>query len=206
MAPSHRPLAQQAAVLLRRAVTQLRGVVKPIPGQDVVESAPGQDDHREEQLLVEQLAAIAVELWRRPVIKFLPKLSADQGNLAHPRYFDLELQLIVWQSEDIQFNANMTSNHKLKHFARLLVCSYLVHMSPLHLKRVRARNSDWSMFAGGKQLQRHCKQAGAGLLFGLRCRQRLIQGGHRDGSAKIFQMKLFKLAQSLPATLEVRKT
>jgi hypothetical protein len=32
-------------------------------------------------------------------------------------------QLIVWQSEDIQFNTHMTAVDKLQRFALLLVCS-----------------------------------------------------------------------------------
>jgi hypothetical protein len=35
--------------------------------------------------------------------------------------FDLELQLIVWQSEDIQFNTHMTAVDKLQRFALLWV-------------------------------------------------------------------------------------
>lgn len=126
MAPGARrwtAATRHVAHLLHIAVTQLRDVVKPVPGQD---AASGQV---EEQLLAIRFAAVAVELWQRPVIEFLPSLTGKQWRPAHRNCFDLELQLIVWQSEDIQFNTHMTAVDKLQRFALLLVCSSVTAMS-----------------------------------------------------------------------------
>lgn len=126
MAPGARrwtAATRHVAHLLHMAVTPLRDVVKPVPGQD---AASGQV---EEQLLAIRFAAVAVELWQRPVIEFLPSLTGKQWRPAHRNCFDLELQLIVWQSEDIQFNTHMTAVDKLQRFALLLVCSSVTAMS-----------------------------------------------------------------------------
>lgn len=183
--------------MLRQAVTQLQDVVKPIPGQN---------DYPAEQMLAAELAEAAVELWQKPIVMFFPDLPVVSAeNPAHRRYFDLELQLIVWQAEDIRFNADMSPKNKLRHFALLLVNTSSVHICLPNLQRLEV-NSDWNMFAGEQQLQCHCQQAGACLVSVLWYKPRLIQCCHRDGPAKTFPMKLFKLGKVLPACSEVRRT
>jgi hypothetical protein len=107
----------RARKAVRAVVRQLRGlVVQPVQGRHT--------EHHDDSVLIEYLAAIALKLWAAPFHSFLTRAAGSRQLKDTRMDFELELQLLYWQFNELQSTA-VTLRVKLQTLARLLVCRHL---------------------------------------------------------------------------------
>mgnify|MGYP006969721152 CR=1 FL=1 len=107
----------QAHQAVAAVVTQLQSVVEPAGGLD--SNGPGVTDPD-----LEDRAAALVYLWAQPFDHFISQNSDQKWFQEAHRYFELELQLLLWQSAQI-WGSNELPSERLKQLAQLLVRSPL---------------------------------------------------------------------------------
>jgi hypothetical protein len=102
---------------LLAGVTRLQDTVKPVPGM----LHPAGD-----QFLVAYLAAALTKSWADPILSFVAYFQKTQRFRDTHQDFDLAVQLILWQADNIGSDTTATAGFKLKRLAWLLVYPFFL--------------------------------------------------------------------------------